>query len=111
MGFIADWLEPSVLLFLHLPDIAELWRRGSVISSWLLDLTAASAEDRDRDPVRGELGCQRPAGAGHRVLRTDVGGPAEDGEEPGHGADDDQLPPRLHQLVEQLQLHDVEYRR
>jgi 6-phosphogluconate dehydrogenase len=24
-----------------LPDIAEVWRRGSVISSWLLDLTAA----------------------------------------------------------------------
>ena len=25
---------------LNLPDITELWRRGSVISSWLLDLTA-----------------------------------------------------------------------
>jgi 6-phosphogluconate dehydrogenase len=25
---------------LHLADIAEVWRRGSVISSWLLDLTA-----------------------------------------------------------------------
>jgi 6-phosphogluconate dehydrogenase len=33
---------------LDLPEIAELWRRGSVISSWLLDLTAASlAEQRD----------------------------------------------------------------
>ncbi len=27
---------------LHLPDIAEVWRRGSVIASWLLDLTAAA---------------------------------------------------------------------
>lgn len=27
---------------LNLRDIAEVWRRGSVISSWLLDLTAAS---------------------------------------------------------------------
>ncbi|MEO8309065.1 MAG: phosphogluconate dehydrogenase (NAD(+)-dependent, decarboxylating) [Pseudomonadota bacterium] len=27
---------------LPLPDIAEVWRRGSVISSWLLDLTAAA---------------------------------------------------------------------
>jgi 6-phosphogluconate dehydrogenase len=27
---------------LDLPDIAEVWRRGSVISSWLLDLTAIS---------------------------------------------------------------------
>ncbi len=24
----------------HLPDIAEVWRRGSVVASWLLDLTA-----------------------------------------------------------------------
>ena len=27
---------------LDLPNIAEVWRRGSVISSWLLDLTAAA---------------------------------------------------------------------
>jgi 6-phosphogluconate dehydrogenase len=27
---------------LNLPDIAELWRRGSVIASWLLDLTASA---------------------------------------------------------------------
>jgi 6-phosphogluconate dehydrogenase len=25
---------------MNLPDIAEVWRRGSVIASWLLDLTA-----------------------------------------------------------------------
>jgi 6-phosphogluconate dehydrogenase len=31
---------------LNLTDIAEVWRRGSVISSWLLDLTAiALAQD------------------------------------------------------------------
>jgi 6-phosphogluconate dehydrogenase len=27
---------------LNLPDVAEVWRRGSVISSWLLDLSAAA---------------------------------------------------------------------
>jgi 6-phosphogluconate dehydrogenase len=27
---------------LHLGDVAEVWRRGSVISSWLLDLTASA---------------------------------------------------------------------
>jgi 6-phosphogluconate dehydrogenase len=27
---------------LDLPDVAEVWRRGSVIASWLLDLTAAA---------------------------------------------------------------------
>jgi 6-phosphogluconate dehydrogenase len=30
---------------LDLPDIAEVWRRGSVISSWLLDLTARALLD------------------------------------------------------------------
>ena len=35
-------------------DIAEVWRRGSVIASWLLDLTAAAlAEDPDARDVRG----------------------------------------------------------
>jgi 6-phosphogluconate dehydrogenase len=28
-----------------LPDIAELWRRGSVIASWLLDLTATALHE------------------------------------------------------------------
>src|SRR6185437_7561475 len=33
---------------LDLPDIAEVWRRGSVIQSWLLDLTASAlAEDAE----------------------------------------------------------------
>ena len=26
----------------NLPDVTEVWRRGSVVASWLLDLTAAS---------------------------------------------------------------------
>jgi 6-phosphogluconate dehydrogenase len=30
---------------LNLADIAEVWRRGSVISSWLLDLTASALAD------------------------------------------------------------------
>jgi 6-phosphogluconate dehydrogenase len=34
-------LDPEAYQYeLSLPDIAELWRRGSVIGSWLLDLTA-----------------------------------------------------------------------
>ncbi len=33
---------------LNLPEITELWRRGSVIGSWLLDLTAAALV---RDPT------------------------------------------------------------
>jgi 6-phosphogluconate dehydrogenase len=39
---------------LNLADIAELWRRGSVISSWLLDLTAtALASDGKLDGYSG----------------------------------------------------------
>jgi 6-phosphogluconate dehydrogenase len=30
---------------LNLPDVTEVWRRGSVIASWLLDLTAAALLD------------------------------------------------------------------
>ena len=33
-------LEPDLRYELSLPDITEVWRRGSVVSSWLLDLTA-----------------------------------------------------------------------
>lgn len=39
---------------LNLADIAELWRRGSVVSSWLLDLTAlALAENPDLSEYSG----------------------------------------------------------
>ncbi|MBB4198965.1 6-phosphogluconate dehydrogenase (decarboxylating) [Rhodoblastus sphagnicola] len=39
---------------LNLPDIAEVWRRGSVVSSWLLDLGAAAlAKDADLDSFSG----------------------------------------------------------
>ena len=35
--------EPALYQYeMDLPEIAELWRRGSVIGSWLLDLTAAA---------------------------------------------------------------------
>ena len=41
---------------LNLPDIAELWRRGSVVSSWLLDLTAiALAKDPQLTEFSGHV--------------------------------------------------------
>jgi len=41
---------------LNLPDIAEVWRRGSVISSWLLDLSAmALAKDRELSHFSGHV--------------------------------------------------------
>jgi len=30
---------------LNVPEVAEVWRRGSVVASWLLDLTAAALHD------------------------------------------------------------------
>ena len=41
---------------LNLPDVAEVWRRGSVIASWLLDLTASSlAEDPNLAKFAGRV--------------------------------------------------------
>ncbi|NDP38978.1 MAG: decarboxylating 6-phosphogluconate dehydrogenase [Rhodoferax sp.] len=41
---------------LDLPEIAEVWRRGSVIGSWLLDLTAAAlAADPALDGYEGRI--------------------------------------------------------
>jgi 6-phosphogluconate dehydrogenase len=45
-GAASEELPEDQRYQLELPDIAEVWRRGSVIGSWLLDLTAmALAED------------------------------------------------------------------
>ena len=42
---------------LNLPDIAEVWRRGSVITSWLLDLTSeALAKDAALEAFSGRQG-------------------------------------------------------
>ena len=36
------WNAPKIIVTtLILPEVAELWRRGSVVGSWLLDLTAS----------------------------------------------------------------------
>ncbi len=41
---------------LNVADIAELWRRGSVVASWLLDLTAtALAEDPGLSQFSGRV--------------------------------------------------------
>jgi 6-phosphogluconate dehydrogenase len=41
---------------LDIPQVSEVWRRGSVIASWLLDLTAtALAENADLDAFSGRV--------------------------------------------------------
>ena len=49
--------NPELYQFdLNLPDITELWRRGSVIASWLLDLTTnALAVDPDLKTFAGRV--------------------------------------------------------
>ncbi len=55
---------------LDLADIAELWRRGSVISSWLLDLTSmALAED---PPLGGYSGFVEDSGEGRWTVQAAV---------------------------------------
>jgi 6-phosphogluconate dehydrogenase len=55
---------------LNIPDIAELWRRGSVISSWLLDLTAAALL---RDPsLAGFAGRVSDSGEGRWTIKAAI---------------------------------------
>ncbi len=53
---------------LNLPDIAEVWRRGSVVSSWLLDLTA-EALARDGD-LAGFSGAVADSGEGRWTIEA-----------------------------------------
>ena len=47
-------LPPEHRFDLNIADIAEVWRRGSVIPSWLLDLTASAlAENQTLDNYSG----------------------------------------------------------
>ena len=53
---------------LNMPDIAEVWRRGSVISSWLLDLGAAALA---KDPTLKELsGFVQDSGEGRWTIEA-----------------------------------------
>jgi len=57
-------------------DVAEVWRRGSVISSWLLDLTAAALlEDPELSSFAGRVS---DSGEGRWTIKAaiDVGAPA-----------------------------------
>ncbi len=52
----AESLPADQRFDLNLGDIAEVWRRGSVVSSWLLDLTAdALATDPKLDNYSGAV--------------------------------------------------------
>ena len=55
---------------LNLPDIAEVWRRGSVIASWLLDLSAAALL---KDPqLEGFAGRVSDSGEGRWTIKAAI---------------------------------------
>jgi 6-phosphogluconate dehydrogenase len=55
---------------LNLPDITELWRRGSVIASWLLDLTASALV---KDPaLAGFAGRVSDSGEGRWTIKAAI---------------------------------------
>ncbi len=55
---------------LNLPDITELWRRGSVVASWLLDLTASAL---CKDPgLSGFAGRVSDSGEGRWTIKAAI---------------------------------------
>ena len=55
---------------LNLPDIAEVWRRGSVIASWLLDLTASALV---KDPALAQFsGRVSDSGEGRWTIKAAI---------------------------------------
>jgi hypothetical protein len=55
---------------LNLPDITEVWRRGSVIASWLLDLSAAALIN---DPaLSGFAGRVSDSGEGRWTIKATI---------------------------------------
>lgn len=67
-GKKSDKLPEDERFDLNLKDIAEVWRRGSVISSWLLDLTAiALAKDPMLENFSGRVA---DSGEGHWTVEA-----------------------------------------
>jgi len=61
---------------INVADVTELWRRGSVVSSWLLDLTAASLkEDVELSNFSGQVS-DSGEGRWTSIAAIDVGAPA-----------------------------------
>jgi 6-phosphogluconate dehydrogenase len=68
---VAPLSEPEYYRYeIDVPEVAELWRRGSVIASWLLDLTAtALARDPRLEALSGRVS---DSGEGRWTLRAAI---------------------------------------
>ena len=68
---VAPLEEPEFYQFtIDTPKVAELWRRGSVISSWLLDLTAAALQANPT--LEGLAGRVSDSGEGRWTVKAAV---------------------------------------
>ena len=68
---VAPLEEPEFYQFtIDTPKVTELWRRGSVISSWLLDLTAAALEENPT--LDGLAGRVSDSGEGRWTIKAAV---------------------------------------
>lgn len=73
----AGQADSGMMLDINSAEIAELWRRGSVVGSWLLDLTAASLQE---DPTLERYGGEvSDSGEGRWFVNTatDLGIPVQ----------------------------------
>ena len=63
-------LPEDIRYDLNLPDIAEVWRRGSVVASWLLDLTAMALAE---NPTLSEYsGFVQDSGEGRWTIQAAI---------------------------------------
>jgi 6-phosphogluconate dehydrogenase len=66
----AEGVSPDHRFTLDIADIAEVWRRGSVVTSWLLDLTASAlAEEHALDSYSGYV---EDSGEGRWTLQAAI---------------------------------------
>jgi len=64
----SDKLEPDCRYDLNIAEIAEVWRRGSVVSSWLLDLAAMALTE---DPsLKNFTGFVQDSGEGRWTIQA-----------------------------------------
>jgi 6-phosphogluconate dehydrogenase len=69
-GKVSEDLPETERFTLNLSDIAEVWRRGSVISSWLLDLGAIALA---KDPgLEGFSGYVQDSGEGRWTVEAAI---------------------------------------
>jgi len=66
----AEGVAPEHRFSLDIPDIAEVWRRGSVVTSWLLDLTSSAlAQEEKLDSYSGYI---EDSGEGRWTLQAAI---------------------------------------